>query len=274
MKLKVKATGEKLLPFLRGQLASEKLSVKALKRSIDQKRCRVNGVIETFSTHPLRIGDVVEVELAEKKTIKAPLVLWEDEALIAYDKPAGVVSVRENFAGELVHRLDKETSGVMLVAKNKRALEAMIDLFKEGKVKKEYLAIVEGKVREKKKTVVSNLAPRYRFDGQVVYASAPKGKEATTEIELQAQGETASLLLCRPITGRTHQIRVHLKEMGYPVLGDYHYAKQFAVHAPRHMLHAHRIFFPHPFTGIEMAFTAPIPSDFAYMLELNEISHY
>lgn len=273
MKLKVENSG-KLLAFLRAHLANERISVKALKRCVDQKRCRVNGIIETFSTHPLRVGDVVEVELGEKREVKAPVILWEDEELIAYNKPDGVVSLKENFAGDLVHRLDKETSGVMLVAKNRKVLEAMIELFKAGKVKKEYLAIVDGNFKEKKKKVVSKLALSHRFDGQQVFASGPKGKEAITEIELIGQNSPLSLLLCRPITGRTHQIRVHLKELGFPVLGDYHYAKKFSVHAKRHMLHAHRLFFPHPITGEEVALMAPLPPDFVQILQAHEIPYY
>jgi RluA family pseudouridine synthase len=190
--------------------------------------------------------------------------------LAAYAKPAGIVSEQKNFKGELVHRLDKETSGVILVAKDSKTLEKMIELFKARQVEKEYLAIVEGLVYLQKKTIVSNLAPRHRFQGQVVYASAPVGKEAITEIELKGKGDKASLLLCRPITGRTHQIRVHLKESGHPILGDYHYAKTFSIETKRHMLHAHRISFPHPYTREKIEVIAPIPSDFiATLTELN-----
>lgn len=267
--------GERLLSFLRTYLAKDGLSVKALKRSIDQKRCKVNGRVETFSTHPLAAGDTVEIVIFQEEAKRLlPLLLWEDEVLTAYDKPAGVVSEQKKFPGQLVHRLDKETSGVLLVAKNSPILEKMIGLFKNRQVRKEYLAIVDGLVYEKEKTIISKLAPRHRFQGQVIYASNSFGKKAITYWELQGRGEKTSLLLCKPVTGRTHQLRVHLKEAGHPILGDYHYAKTF--HSPlevrRHMLHALRIAFPHPLTGENVEITAPPPPDF--IATLNQVGFH
>src|SRR5689334_23064616 len=116
MKFKVGAEekGMTLLTFLK-EKCSEAPSVKALKRAIDGKRCTINGRIETFSTHKLREGDLITLELGEAQAALKPVVLWEDEWLRAFDKPAGVVSDPKHFKGHLVHRLDKETSGVLLV---------------------------------------------------------------------------------------------------------------------------------------------------------------
>ncbi len=268
--------GQRLLAFLRTHLAGGALSVKALKRCVEQKRCTINGRVETFSTHILAAGDTIEIDVGGDQLKQfEPLLLWEDEALAAYDKPAGVVSEKGNFPGELVHRLDKETSGVILVAKSSLVLEKMIELFRKKQVHKEYLAIVDGLVHEKKKTITSKLAPRHRYQGQVIYASAPQGQEAITSWELLGSGDKASLLLCLPVTGRTHQLRVHLKEAGHPILGDYQYAKRFycPVEVRRHMLHAYRIAFPHPLGTGDVDITAPVPPDFIAVLESVGISN-
>ena len=267
--------GQRLLAFLR-EKCPDAPSVKALKRSVENKQCKINGRVETFSTRILKEGDAVEIEIATELEARPRLVmLWEDEHLIAYDKPPGIICDPKNFREKLVHRLDKETSGVVLAAKDDRTLQQMIDLFRKKQVEKEYLAIVDGIVTEKKKTISSKLASRHHFQGQTVYASSHQGQEAITEWEVVSTGTKASLLLCRPITGRTHQLRVHLKEAGYPILGDYQYAKVF--HAPfaskRHLLHAYRIVFPHPVTHERKEIIAPLPSEFILALEALGMAH-
>lgn len=250
----------KLLPFLRKR-CGDISSVKGLKRAIDSKCVRVNGRIEIFSTHALRKGDRVEISLPKK--IGKPFVLYENERLLIYDKPAGVVSEEKNFRGKLVHRLDKETSGILVSAKTEEARLEMIELFAQKKVHKTYLALVDGQVAKKEGRIVSNLVERKSPTGQIHAHSALKGKEAITLWKCLGVGKNASLLQCEPITGRTHQIRVHLKEMGHPVLGDIHYAKRFicSLRTTRHMLHAWKI----AFDGIEVE--AAIPEDFLEALK-------
>jgi 23S rRNA-/tRNA-specific pseudouridylate synthase len=154
-KVSSREKGQRLLAFLR-EKCPDAPSVKALKRSIEGKLCRINGKIETFSTHILKVGDTVEIEIDRDAPARfKPLLLWEDEALAAYDKPAGVVCEPKAFPGKLVHRLDKETSGVVLVAKNEKMLEQMIELFRKKRVQKEYLAVVDGLVRDKNKRITS-----------------------------------------------------------------------------------------------------------------------
>jgi len=260
---------QRLLAFLR-EKCPDAPSVKALKRSIEGKLCRINGKIETFSTHTLKAGDTVEIEIDREAPVRfKPLLLWEDDVLAAYDKPAGVVCEGKEFPGKLVHRLDKETSGVVLVAKNEKTLQQMIELFRAKKVQKEYVAVVDGLVRDKKKTITSKLAPRHHFQGQTLYGSSPSGQEAITEWELVGVGNKSSLLLCKPITGRTHQLRVHLKEAGHPIVGDYQYTKVFQCpcEAKRHLLHAYKIRFPHPVTNQEVEVIAQLPADFIEALE-------
>lgn len=270
MKFKVTAheTGMTLLAFLR-ENCPDAPSVKALKRAIEGKRCTINGRVETFSTHRLKAGDEIFLELTKEKSGLKPLLIWEDDFLRVFDKPAGVVCDPKNFKGHLVHRLDKETSGVLLVAKTKPVLEAMIELFRQKEVRKTYFALVDGVVKEKKGKIISRLAPKHRFQGQTVYGSGPHGELAETQWVKVKEGPKATLLECYPITGRTHQLRVHLKEAGHPILGDYHYAKQFkcGYTAHRHLLHAIEISFPHPITKKKVTFKAPLPKDFSQALE-------
>lgn len=273
-KVSSREKGQRLLAFLR-EKCPDAPSVKALKRSIEGKSCRINGKVETFSTHILKEGDSVEIEIdREAPAHFKPLLLWEDDVLAAYDKPAGVVCEPKAFPGKLIHRLDKETSGVVLVAKNEKTLEQMIELFRKKKVQKEYLALVDGLVRDKKKTITSKLAARHHFQGQTLYGSSPTGQEAITEWELLGVGTKSSLLLCKPITGRTHQLRVHLKESGHPIVGDYQYTKIFQCpcQAKRHLLHAYKIRFPHPVTQKEIVITAQLPADFIEALESVEMT--
>jgi len=274
-KVSPREKGRRLLAFLR-EKCRDAPSVKALKRSIEGKLCRINGKIETFSTHILKAGDTVEIEIDREAPVRfKPLLLWEDDQLAAYDKPAGVVCEPKAFPGRLIHRLDKETSGVVLVAKNAKVLEQMIELFREKKIRKEYLAIVDGLVRNKTKTITSKLAPIHHFQGQTVYGSSAKGQEALTEWELIGVGTKCSLLLCKPITGRTHQLRVHLKEAGHPIVGDYQYTRVFQCpcKAKRQLLHAYKIRFPHPITNREVEVIAPIPPDFIEALEAVGMAH-
>lgn len=243
-------------------------SVKALKRAIDGKRCRVNGRVETFSTYKLSKRDRVEIEVVEGKVLKL-LSLFEDEFLLICNKPAGLVCEPKNFPAKLVHRLDKETSGVLILAKKESVRHQMIELFAKRLVLKEYVALVDGNVLKKEGRIESRLSKRHGYEGQTIFASGAKGEEAITEWMCLGNGEKAALLLCKPITGRTHQLRVHLKEMGHPILGDTQYSKRFSCSIPisRHLLHALRISFPHPVSGIQITSQASLPEDFLEALE-------
>jgi 23S rRNA-/tRNA-specific pseudouridylate synthase len=266
-RFKVQESGIKLLSFLRCELA-EQVSAKAIKRAIDGKRCKVNGRVETFSTHPLSRGDVVEIDLTLAPHEKIA-TLYEDDALWIVNKPAGISSEPKNFSAKLVHRLDKETSGALILAKKESTFRRMVELFSQKRVKKEYLAIVDGTVQQEKGACTSRLAKKHTYQGQTVYGSSSKGVEAITHWKKLAAGNNATLLLCEPVTGRTHQIRVHLKELGHPILGDTQYAKTFrcAYHPSRHLLHAARLTFPHPETHVPLDVKAPLPADFLEALK-------
>ncbi len=266
--------GMRLLAFLRKH-CGEHSSVKGLKRAVESKGCRINGRVETFSTRILAGGDIVQLEIVSQEK-RAPLVfLYEDADILVCDKPAGVVCEGKNFSAKLVHRLDKETSGALILAKKEEIYKKMVTLFSEKKVKKQYLALVGGEMRKKEGKIHNRLSKQHEYQGQTIYGSSKKGEEAITLWKCLGSNKGVSLVLCEPITGRTHQIRVHLKELGYPILGDYQYGKTFKLpfQPRRHLLHARKISFPHPKTGALIEVTAPIPQDFLEALKLVDMSH-
>ena len=143
-KVSPREKGERLLAFLR-EKCPDAPSVKALKRSIESKRCKINGKVETFSTHILKENDQVEIEIEFEVPLRLkPLLLWEDEVMAAYDKPAGVVCEPKSFPGKLIHRLDKETSGVLAIAKNPDAYRHLAMQFEHREVTKRYHAVTNG----------------------------------------------------------------------------------------------------------------------------------
>lgn len=263
---------------------SDKLSGKAIKALIDQGRCLINGKLEKFGSKALNRGDVVELHLTDSlskpnsiqsaKTIFDPKsILYEDEYLLIYDKPCGLeCSPRAiiNFFSEklyLVHRLDKATSGVLILAKTEEAQEALEDLFRDRLVKKVYHALVEGNVEKrqgKKEGIIkSYLIKKGSFDGQTLYGSSKslgeyEGKEAITHWKVLSEKEGNTLVECRPKTGRTHQLRIHMQELGHPILGDIIYARDSGFF-PRMMLHASEIQFKHPLTGKLIEVHASLP---------------
>lgn len=255
--------GMRLLAFLRKH-CGEHSSVKGLKRAVESKGCKINGRVETFSTRILSAKDIVQLEIAPKEKQTSIVFLYEDPDIIICDKPPGVVCEPKNFPAKLVHRLDKETSGALILAKKESIYKKMVALFSEKKVKKEYLAIVDGEMKKKEGKIHNFLSKQHEYQGQTIYGSGKRGQEAITLWRCLSVGSGVSLVLCEPITGRTHQIRVHLKELGYPILGDYQYGKAFksSFHPKRHLLHACKVSFPHPRTGNLLVVKAPIPLDF------------
>lgn len=230
----------------------------------------MNGKIERISTRLLQAGDTVEIRLAEK--FSKPPILYEDEWLLVIDKAPGVVS--ENsiinhllpaYKGELllIHRLDKETSGLLMVAKTAEVKEKMVELFRAKQVVKHYFALVSGRMAQKEGKIENYLIKGGVRHGQTFWKSKAVGREqekAITFWECMMSGKKSSLLILQPITGRTHQLRVHLSEMGHPILGDSLYGK--ALDYPRQLLHAFFLRFKHPFTQKEVEIKAPLPEDF------------
>lgn len=265
--------GLTLLAFLK-ECCHDCGSARAIKRAIEANGCRVNGRIERFSTHPLQAQAVVEFSpaMCRRRTgvPERASILYDDAQILICNKPAGVACTKgelDRLIGgrfELVHRLDKETTGALMLAKDRGTRDQLKVLFSQQQVKKEYLAIVDGLMARQNGRVENCLGRRGSFHGQTLYGSvmAERGQRAITEWECLCRGERASLLLCRPLTGRTHQVRVHLAQIGHPVLGDAQYGRGMsAAYLPaRHLLHAHRLALPAPWLAAEV--TAPMPADF------------
>jgi 23S rRNA pseudouridine1911/1915/1917 synthase len=224
-------------------------------------------------------------------------VIFEDENLVAYDKPSGLVVNKSQTAtgptlaeyssdyldieekddiesdfysrGGIVHRLDKDTSGIVLAAKNLEYFEYLQSLFKQRKVNKTYLAICIGKMREDEITVAAPIArnPNNRFK----FAVVDGGKDSRTSFKklkvLTIDDQEFTIVEAKPITGRTHQIRVHLTALNIPIAGDELYLSKrllarYQELFPRLMLHAHRLSFTDERTQKEFDFISPIPNEF------------
>jgi RluA family pseudouridine synthase len=268
--------GITLLSFLKSRY-KEAPSTKAIKRAIDSKFCTVHGRVETFSSHPLKQGAQVALDLSafsQPKFSCSLSILYEDADLIIYNKPVGVVSESRSFHPfELVHRLDKETSGAIVLAKKPAVKEALSDFFAKRRVHKSYLALVDGVVGEDKGKMDNEIGQKGSYSGQTIYGvvETGKGRRAITCWSCLKRGGKASLLLCEPLTGRTHQIRVHLSSIGHPILGDFQYGKHFRcqIRPRRHLLHAYQLRFPHPTNeNQEVQVTAPVPLDFQNVLDI------
>ena len=192
---------------------------------------------------------------------------------MAYNKPSGITSDDvsiSNFLNSiygksiLLHRLDKDTSGVLLFAKTLSSAKEIEGLFKQRLIKKTYHALVEGNPKPSGK-IENYLGKLKTYQGQTLFGevSKDKGLLAITSWKVEKSYNGVSLLLCSPTTGRTHQIRVHLSEMGHPILGDYQYGRHFSCDykAKRMMLHASRIQFK------DFNINAPLPVEFKDWLD-------
>jgi 23S rRNA pseudouridine1911/1915/1917 synthase len=245
----------------------------------------------------LRAGQKVQVDrsVPQPTALVAqaiPLsVLYEDQSLLVIDKPAGLVvhpapghwdgtlvnallhRWREAHAATdiarlgLVHRLDKDTSGVLLIAKDVSSLEHLSAQFRSHDVKKEYLALVWGRFRQRAGTIVGAIA-RHPVHRQRMALRA-QGRHALTRYEVVEELDQVSVVRCFPETGRTHQIRVHLASSGHPILADRQYGgmRSAASYIRRQALHAATITFRHPVRADLVRVTAPLPDDLREALE-------
>ena len=211
-------------------------------------------------------------------------ILYEDEALVAIDKPSGLAvhggsgvahGVIESLRSmrpqarflELVHRLDRETSGVLLIAKKRSALTALHEMMRARAMDKRYLAGVAGRFRNERQTVRLALAKQVTKEGGKRVSVSHSGQEAETVLRLIERSPEYSLLEAQLLTGRTHQIRVHLAHLGHPVLGDDKYGdfelnrKLRKLGLKRMFLHAAKLAFAHPSTGDTLELTSPLPPE-------------
>lgn len=256
---------------------------------IEQGFVLVNGLPLKKKDKP-NIGDEIEIcfQLTPEMTLEPeniPLdILYEDDHLIAINKPAGMVThpAPGHYTGTfvhgllyhcktlpnadtlrpgIVHRLDKDTSGVLLAAKTTEAHQKLVEMFCQRKIKKTYVAICVGTPGNGTIEAPIKRHPTRRKE----MAVDPTGKPSTSITKVLAFDGKLSLVEVQLITGRTHQIRVHLKHKGAPILGDPVYgapAWNKKYDALRQMLHAHHLAFLHPVTGVRIELKAPMPADF------------
>ncbi|MBK8431819.1 MAG: RluA family pseudouridine synthase [Chloroflexi bacterium] len=270
------------------------------------------GLVTTADGQPIKpkfkIDETLTVTVALPETADTTLeaenipldILYEDSDLLAINKPAGLVvhPALGNHTGTLVnallfycgdefvvgnerrpgiiHRLDKDTSGIILVAKNDKTLDFLQKQFKRRTVKKEYLALVEGRIQPEAALIDAPIGRDVRQRKKMAVirpGGSATARPAQTRYAIETQYEGYTLVRCFPLTGRTHQIRVHLAFVGYPIVGDtvYGRAKQ-TVRLKRHFLHAARITFIRPSDKTEVALEAPLPSDLTHLLrQLEEV---
>lgn len=268
-----------------------------LQQLIDLGSVLVNGKVVKKASAKVKAGDVGQIELRptpQSQAFKAerlPLdIVFEDESLLVINKPAGLVvhPAPGNWSGTLmnrllghdaqaftlpragiVHRLDKDTSGLMVVARTRLVMDALVQAIAARTVKRQYLALAHGAwqgptLRHVDAPVGRDPGNRLRM--AVVDLSVHAGKTAQTDFACLATVDTGCLLKCTLHTGRTHQIRVHLASIGHALVADPVYGGAAAAGMARQALHAARLAFDHPVTGQSLVFRAPLPPDFAAAL--------
>ena len=253
----------------------------------------VNG-IHYYMRQTLAAGDHLQVCICETESsekippVKLPLnIVYEDEDILVINKPAGmpIHPSMKNYYNSLANalawyyqdqgkpfifrcsnRLDRDTSGLTVISKHLVSASIMADMTKKRLVHREYLAIVKGDLTPPAETIT---APLSRKEGSIIERTVDfdHGEEAITHYKLVKKENGHSLVSLQLETGRTHQIRIHMKYLGYPLIGDYLYNPDME-HITRQALHSYHMEFPHPITGQKMTFTAPLPPDMSAIISL------
>lgn len=283
------SAGLRVEQFLRrkrysGQNLSE---IKRMPKSI-----LVNGV-HYYMRQELAAGDHLQVRICETQSSEKipptnlPLdIIYEDEDILVLNKPAGIPihpslnnytnsianalayyfqSQGKPFIFRCCNRLDRDTSGLTIVSKHLVSGSILSDMTKYREVHREYLAIARGSVTPSEGTI---RAPLGRKEGTIIERTVDweHGEEAVTHYKVVKEANGHSLVSLRLETGRTHQIRIHMKYLGYPLIGDYLYNPDME-YMTRQALHSHHMEFTHPITGEHMSFTAPLPEDMARVMQ-------
>lgn len=293
--LKVSQAGERLDRFITEQITEHSRS--EIQRWIHEGNVRVNQR-PAKPAQRLNLGDRIQISVPTPKpsTIipeSIPLdILYEDEDLISVDKPAGLVvhPAPGHESGTLVnailhrcpdiegvggvkrpgivHRLDKDTSGIILVAKNDRAHRYLQTQFKKRTIEKTYLALLIGQLEPRQGRINAPIGRDPRHRKRMAVVPAERGREAITAFEVEAYYGTSTLASVHPLTGRTHQIRVHLASLGHPVVGDVIYGpRRDNYKLGRHFLHAHQLRFHRPSDDEVLTLRSPLPPDLQTFLD-------
>ena len=299
-KIQVRVINEKIRLDAYISKEIEDLSRSMIQKLLEEDKINVNGKIEKPS-YKVQEGDIIEVTIEEPKEVKIeaqdiPLdIIYEDNDILVVNKQKGLVVHPANgnpdgtlvnaimahckdslsgIGGELrpgiVHRLDKDTSGLLIIAKNDKAHIQVSEQIKNREVKKTYIALVRGTIAEDEATI--NMPIGRSTKDRKKMAVTKNGKDAVTHFRVLNRYTTNkgsyTLLEIKIDTGRTHQIRVHMAEIGHPVIGDSMYSNgknEFGVEGQ--CLHAKRLEFVHPITGKEMKLEAPLPEYFKKIVE-------
>ena len=301
------AAGSRLDSFVASEL--QDVSRTRIQRAVEDGDILVNDQTAKPS-YRLREGDRIEIDLPEPPPVELipepiPLnMVYEDEDLIVVDKPAGMVvhpgagvesgtlanalvyhfnslsGIAAKIRPGIVHRLDKETSGLLVVAKNDLAHERLSDQFRERQVFKLYVALVYGRVAKERGEIEARIGRSAHSRTRMSVLRGDAGRPAHTIFEVAGRFQDFTLLNVQIKTGRTHQIRVHLAHIGHPVVGDATYGggRENSIHNAgikravqslgRHVLHSTRLSFLHPRTGERLDFYSPLPVDLERLLAL------
>lgn len=271
------------------------LSRSQCQKLINKGLVKVNGK-NVKPSRTVKARDLVEIKTLDQSKGVRPQnisldIIYEDRDIIVVNKPSGMVvhpapgnpdntlvnallfhlknlsEVGEPERPGIVHRLDKQTSGVLIVAKTDQSYKSLVKQFKEREVEKIYLGIVHGNFAEKEGTIDMPIG-RNRIHRKKMTVTAKGGKPSVTEFKVEKNLGEFSLLKINPKTGRTHQIRVHLSHIGHPILGDIKYGKQSEkLDVKRFMLHAKSLKLRHPRNKKIVKFIAPLPEDFKFILD-------
>lgn len=266
-----------------------------VQKIIENGGVSVEGRAKTAKNYKLREGDVIHITVPEPEAleIKAeniPLnIVYEDEDLLVVDKPQGMVvhPAPGNYEGTLVnalmyhcgdqlssingvirpgivHRIDKDTSGLLVIAKSDRAHKGLAEQFAEHSISRSYRAIVYNNIKADEGTVDACIGRDVRDRLKMAVVSSDRGRHAVTHFRVIGRGSGGfTYIECRLETGRTHQIRVHMASIGHPLLGDAVYGPQKkAFGIKEQVLHARELGFVHPVSGAYMSFTSPLPESF------------
>ncbi len=271
-----------------------------IKQLLDGGNITVNGKTEK-AKYKVKSGDVIRLEEPETKTLELrpeniPLdIVYEDDDVIVINKPQGMVvhpapghdehtlvnallyhcplsTINGTFRPGIVHRIDKDTSGLLMVAKNDKAHRSLAKQLKDKTNIREYVALVHGRIAEDEGTINAPIGRSLK--DRKKQAVVKDGRNAVTHFEVLKRYRDYTLVKCILETGRTHQIRVHMKYIGHPLVGDPLYGPKKTIKGNGQFLHAGKLGFVHPTTGKLLVFEAPLPKIFQECLEkLDKTNH-